>query len=310
MEKVETKTENKKEIITKSNGAVNYQMGDGSTVSLTESAIRNLTNNNQYITEGEIKLFIEMCKYQKLNPFLKELQMVKYDNTKPCQMITSIGAFMRIAEEHPKYEGIEDGIIVQTADGKIVDRVGCVLYPKETLIGGWAKVYRSDRKIPSIARLSLKEYSKSQSTWNTLSSTMINKCAKVSAIRKSFPKALNGLYEEDEIKNSNVVYGENGEENNKNHTYNIDDTFVEDIIVNEQSIEMPTNETCDTLESEFLDTAPIIDNTNDVSKSNVLVVSYDEYKQNLDKYEKVNNEDGTNSYDKANRTIKVKLREI
>ncbi|MCK9575999.1 MAG: phage recombination protein Bet [Clostridia bacterium] len=309
MEKVETKTENKKELTTQNKEIVSYKMGDGSNVQLTESAIRNLTNNNEFITQGEIQLFIEMCKYQKLNPFLKELQMVKYDNSKPCQMITSIGAFMRIAEEHPKYEGIEDGIIVQTADGKIVDRVGCVLYPKETLIGGWAKVYRSDRRIPTIARLALKEYSKSQSTWNTLSSTMINKCAKVSAIRKAFPKALNGLYEEDEIKNSNVIENASEEKVNvANQIYDIDDTVVDDVIVETcQDIETPTVEQGD-IESDFLCSEPIVNDPSSFNPTNIIVIDYNDYKNNLDKYIKVNNEDGKSSYDPTTRTIKVKLK--
>ena len=79
----------------------------------------------------------------------------------------------------------------------------------ETLIGGWAKVYRKDRRVPFVNRISLKEYTKQKEkgkgTWDKMTNTMIDKCAVVTAMRSAFPQQLGGLYTQDEVDNSNFT---------------------------------------------------------------------------------------------------------
>lgn len=283
------------------NEIVTYQVSGGQEVSLTHAAVKQLTNENKFITEGEIELFINLCKFQRLNPFTREAYLVKYDNTKPAQMVTALGAFMRMADEQPTYEGIEDGIIVQTADKKIVNREGCIMYPGETLLGGWAKVYRSDRKFPASIRLDLKEYSKGQSTWNSLPKTMINKCAKVAALRKAFPSTYQGLYSEDEIKNT--VLPEMDESEGQQQIYEMEtqpmeiiskDTIVAEPILNEiqnQMVEQPQEE----------------------NDPDVKIVFYKEYLDNKDIMVKENYPDGRDAYQvqpDGKKTIRVRLKKL
>lgn len=179
--------------------AVTYKLSNGESVSLNEAAVRKLTNNNQYITQGEISLFIETCKYQKLNPFVGEAYLVKYDASKPASRVVSLSAFARIADEQPDYDGIEDGIIVKNAKGEYKDREGCIRLQDEILVGGWANVYRKTRSRPFKARVLFSEYNKGQAMWKSMPAVMINKVAKVTAYRKAYPAAMNGCYIAEEL---------------------------------------------------------------------------------------------------------------
>ena len=100
---------------------------------------------------------------------------------------------MRRAYEHPDFDYLEAGIIVEE-NGEIKDLVGSFRPPKAALQGGWAKVYKKGRDNPSEARVSLSEYTTGRSTWNTKPCTMIRKVAIVQAIREAFPKDFAGMY--------------------------------------------------------------------------------------------------------------------
>ena len=83
-------------------------------------------------------------------------------------------------------------------NGEIVELDGCFLPSNAKLLGGWAKVYRSDRKFPIVAKVNLEEYDKKQSIWNEKKSTMICKVAKVQALREAFSDKLGAMYTEEE----------------------------------------------------------------------------------------------------------------
>ena len=183
------------------NELVSYETQNGQLVQLNDTVVRQLTGNNPKITNDEVALFISLCQNLKLNPLVREAYLVKYDDKKPAQQIVSLGAFMRIAEDNPNFDGMEDGVIVQSGD-KIIERQGTLLLPNEKLLGGWAKVYRKDRTRPTVTKINLKEYSKGQSTWIAMPSTMINKCAKVGALRAAFPNSFNNCYGEGEMPES------------------------------------------------------------------------------------------------------------
>lgn len=171
----------------------------GENVKLSSRIVRQLVRGNAAnVTDQEIMQFICICKYNQLNPFLNEAYLVKFGND--AQMIVSKEAMFKRADACENYEGIQYGIIVKR-NGEIVDVEGCFLDENEVLLGGWAKVYRKDRKYPIVARCSLKEFEKSQATWKTMKATMIAKVAKVQALREAFPNQLGAMYtrEEQEI---------------------------------------------------------------------------------------------------------------
>jgi len=172
---------------------------NGEAVKLTGKTVKNfLVSGNGEVSDQEVVMFINLCKYQKLNPFLNEAYLVKFGQ-QAAQIIVSKEAFMKRAENHPKYEGFEAGIIVER-DGQLVEVEGAVKLSDDKLVGGWAKIYRSDRKHPITARISLEEFSKGQATWKQMPLNMIRKSAIVNAQREAFPETLGALYTEDDAK--------------------------------------------------------------------------------------------------------------
>ena len=168
-----------------------------------ETVTRYLKRGNSELTEQEIRLFIELCKFQKLNPFVGEAYAIKFGND--FQMVIGYDTYKRRAEENPSYRGRKSGIVVQRGDA-IIQKEGTCLYPKETLIGGWCRVYRqlNDRDIEEYKEVSLSEYQKMkdgrpQANWASKPCTMIEKVAVSQALRAAFPKDFSGLYTEDEM---------------------------------------------------------------------------------------------------------------
>ncbi len=191
---------------TKDRGVTTYQVA-GQDVNLSYQIVRNfLTKGNGSVTDQDLTQFISICKYNQLNPFLNEAYLIKFGD-KPAQMVVSKEALMKRAEECKTYEGIQAGVIVMRGEESI-ELEGCFYMSQDRLVGGWAKVYRSDRKFPIVAKVLLSEYDKKQSTWNEKQSTMISKVAKVQALREAFPTQLGAMYtaEEQGVKVEDAAY--------------------------------------------------------------------------------------------------------
>ena len=154
-------------------------------------------------TDQETMIFLKLCQARNLNPFLKEAYLIKYDSGKPAQMVVGKDKFTKTAEEHPQFDGFKAGIIVSVEDG-IVEREG-TFYRKgkgEELLGGWAEIYRKDRKMPFKQTVSLQEFDKGMANWKTMPGTMIRKVALVQALRECFATDLAGCYDSAEMDQS------------------------------------------------------------------------------------------------------------
>ncbi|WP_419724714.1 phage recombination protein Bet [Terrisporobacter petrolearius] len=166
---------------------------------LTADTVKNyLTSGNGAVTEQETLMFIELCKAQKLNPFIREAYLIKFGNS-PANIVVGKDVFVKRAYRNPNFEGMKAGIVVVVKDGLIEEREGSLKLKGEELVGGWCEVYTNDKKFPIKSVVSLEEYSKSQSTWKTMPCVMIRKCAMVTALREAFPEDLQGLYDASEV---------------------------------------------------------------------------------------------------------------
>ena len=166
---------------------------------LTADTVKNyLTSGNGAVTEQETLMFIELCKAQKLNPFIREAYLIKFGNS-PANIVVGKDVFVKRAYRNPNFEGMKAGIVVVGKDGLIEEREGSLKLKGEELVGGWCEVYTNDKKFPIKSVVSLEEYSKSQSTWKTMPCVMIRKCAMVTALREAFPEDLQGLYDASEM---------------------------------------------------------------------------------------------------------------
>lgn len=187
--------------------AVEYEV-NGQKIKLTQSIVQQyIVGNQASITLQEFKLFTELCQARKLNPFLREAYLIKYDSS-PAQLVVSKDVVLKRAVLHPQYDGKESGVIVRTADGSIIERAGCFVDSKnEELLGGWCKVYRKDWKRPEFMSVSLNEVASKKRdgslnvNWATKSATMVEKVAKVRALREAFVEEFSGMYIEDEFNN-------------------------------------------------------------------------------------------------------------
>ncbi|WP_203265675.1 phage recombination protein Bet [Streptococcus uberis] len=164
---------------------------------LTGSIIRKYLDPQGKASEEELAYFIATCKERNLNPFTKEVYFIKY-GTNPAQIVVSKDAFMKRAEQNQNFDGFEAGVVIIN-DGELKHITGTILPPNATLVGGWAKVYRKDRKFPIEADADFKAYNTGKSMWAKMPALMIRKVALVSAMREAFSENVGGLYTTDEM---------------------------------------------------------------------------------------------------------------
>lgn len=174
---------------------VEYKTAKGP-VKLSPTMIRNylVSGKREYVTPVEIRVFLNLCFYQKLNPWLREAYLIKYKKDQPATIIVGKDVFLKRATHNPKYRG---------HDAKeIVDRKGNVL-------GAWAEVYIDGYKKPIRVEVDFKEYvqyrynekgeKEPNRFWREKPKTMIRKVALAQALREAFPEDFGGLYTAEEM---------------------------------------------------------------------------------------------------------------
>ena len=188
---------NKEELMT-----IRYEI-DGNEVKLSPSIVKNYISGGTDLTDQEYKFFVELCKVRKLNPFLKEVYAIKY-GSQPAQIVVGKDAILKRAILHPKFNGREQGIIVLDKNGEITERKGTFKLKEETLVGGWARVFRKDWDHPTYISVTFDEVAQYKSNgemnsnWKQKGATMVEKVAIVRALRETFVEELGGMIDEDE----------------------------------------------------------------------------------------------------------------
>ena len=184
---------------------VEYEV-EGQKIKLTPSIVQQyIVGTNAKITLQEFKLFTELCKVRKLNPFLREAYLIKYKEGTPAQLVVGKDAILKRAVLNPNYDGIESGIIIKKEDGTIEERQGTFKLEEEQLVGGWARVFRKDWTHPTYSSVSFNEVAQKtgqgqlNSNWANKGATMVEKVAKVRALRETFVEDLSGMYEAEEV---------------------------------------------------------------------------------------------------------------
>lgn len=182
-----------------------YKCGDEE-VKLSPSIIRNyLVNGNGEVTDQEVAMFLNLCRYQHLNPFLREAYLIKFGN-QPATIVTGKDAITKRAMRNPKFAGQQAGVVIfHNESSELEYRNGSLYMEGENLVGGWAKVYVKGYEVPIEAVVSYQEYvgttknGEVNSQWSKKPATMIRKVALVQALREAFPEDLGGLYASEEM---------------------------------------------------------------------------------------------------------------
>ena len=149
-------------------------------------------------------MFMQLCQAQGLNPFLREAYLIKYGD-EAATIITGKETFTKRADALPQYDGFKAGIIVVDNSKQCQYREGSFLAPGETLLGGWAEVFRKDRAHSFRNEVSLAEYERRKkdgslmSNWKNMPATMIRKVPLVQSLREAFPDEFGGMYSPEEM---------------------------------------------------------------------------------------------------------------
>jgi len=239
--------EKKNEVAVQQTATVQYE-ANGESVKLSPAMIKKyLVNGGGNVTDQEVIMFMNLCRYQHLNPFLKEAYLIKF-GSQTATMVTGKDVFTKRAEANPNYKGKQAGVIVLTEKGEIIEREGSFVLKSEQLVGGWAKVFINGRETPEYASVSFEEYVGRKSSgeingqWKSKPATMIRKVAVVQALREAFPDVFQGLYAQEEMAQVQDVYSEVKEDIDKNaNSVNFEEVSEPEVVV-EQTEEQPQTE--------------------------------------------------------------------
>lgn len=131
-------------------------------------------------TEHEFGLLMQLAKTYQLDPFTRQIWLVKYPGS-PAQIFAGRDGYLAIAHKSGQFDGMESGSKTND-DGEIV---------------GWCTVYRKDMSKPFHVEVLLSEYNTKKSLWASKPRTMIVKVAEAQALRKAF--SISGLYSPEEF---------------------------------------------------------------------------------------------------------------
>lgn len=154
-------------------------------------------------TDQEAYTFLQLCKAQSLNPFLREAYLIKY-GSEAASIVVGKETFTKRADRLPQYNGFKAGLILLSG-GAVVYREGSFYADGETLLGGWAEVYRTDRTIPYRNEVKIEEYQGRNKVgeitkmWREKPATMIRKVPLMQSLREAFPDEFGGMYGAEEI---------------------------------------------------------------------------------------------------------------
>ena len=185
--------------------AIEYKVNE-ETVRLSPSIVKNyLVNGNGAVSDQEVAMFINLCKYQRLNPLIRDAYLIKYGN-QPATIVTGKDAILKRAMRNPNYAGHQAGVIVRNREtGTMEHRIGALVLPEEELVGGWAKTFIKGYEVPIESTVSFREYAGTKnngelnSMWAGKPGVMIRKVALVTSMREAFPEDLGGLYASEEV---------------------------------------------------------------------------------------------------------------
>lgn len=188
-------------------GLVKYEDRSGQEITLSFDIVKNylVSGKKELVTPQELMFFMGICKARGLNPFAKEVYLVKYTPNDPAAIITSVDFFRARARAQKDCHGWQKGIVVQKPDGELRYSKGIIL-DGEKLVGGWFKAKPQGWDEPFELEVNLNGYVKKTSEGKTTKfwspenqPTMISKVAESQGLRSVWPAEFQGLYTPEEM---------------------------------------------------------------------------------------------------------------
>lgn len=124
-------------------------------------------------TEKEVYMALNIIRSFQLNPFKREVFIIKY-GTSPAQVVVGYETYLKRAERTGRLNGFK---VELSEDGQ---KAICTIHRKD-----WTEpfVWETDKK----------EFDKNQSTWKTMGNFMLKKVCMAQAFRIAFPDEMGGL---------------------------------------------------------------------------------------------------------------------
>lgn len=186
-------------------------------INIVKTMICVPAKNGAVCSDREALKFIMLCKARGLNPFEGDAFLLGYmvEGEAQFSLITAHQAFLKRAETHPEYDGMESGVIVRrevpdpnddeyTID-EIIDLPGDFYLDGDVVLGGWATVFFKHRSHHMHKRVRLQTFSTGKSRWGKDPAGMIVKVAEADSLRSSFPTLCGGMYLESEMESIDAV---------------------------------------------------------------------------------------------------------
>lgn len=170
------------------------------TIEIVKRLVAVKTKTGKSCSDEDAFRFMLMCQARKLNPFEGDAFLIGYDTQSgpSFSLITAHQAFLKRAELHPEFDGMESGTIVMRGS-QVLDLLGDWHMSGDKILGGWATVYFKNRKYPMKKRLRLERFNKQYGIWKDDPAGMIVKCTEADALRSAFPTMLGGMFITEEM---------------------------------------------------------------------------------------------------------------
>jgi len=154
------------------------------------------------LTEMEFHYFVGLGKASGLNPFLKEIWSVKYDERSPAQVFIGRDGYRKAAQAHSEYDyhqcdAVYENDVFEVQDGIV--KHSYKLTQRGALIGAYCIAKRHKSSRPMYVFVELKEYTTGKSVWSSKPATMIKKVAESQCLRACFQDLFGGTYGEEEM---------------------------------------------------------------------------------------------------------------
>lgn len=150
-------------------------------------------------TDSEMGLFVQVCQRLRLDPFARQIYLVKRPG-QAASIQVSIDGFRVVAERSGQYEGqtkpewcAEDGVwrdVWLSGKAPAAARVG---------------IYRTGFREPLVRVARTEAYRQRGPFWDKMADHMIAKVAEALALRAAFPHDLGGVYTTDEMGNMQSI---------------------------------------------------------------------------------------------------------
>jgi len=188
-------------------------LGSSDPVTMTIAKVRELwatpTKSGKLPSDKQLINFIELCAARGLDPRVQDAYLIGYDSSggPTFSLITAHQALLKRCEASPRFRGRTSGVVVvkKAADADPIEREGTIVFPGETLLGGWARI-KLDGVEDSYHSVGLAAYNQGFGRWKIDPAGMITKCAEGGAIRKALPTQLAGCYMEEEMRTIDVSH--------------------------------------------------------------------------------------------------------